>query len=65
MRADGEITKEVYRSKVAEINGRLKTIEDKIVRLESEEQQRRYNCSRKEKITLLKYHLFYTVNNVT
>ena len=62
MRADGEITKEVYRSKVAEINSRLKTIEDEIVRLESEEEQKQNNYSHEEKITLLKYHLYQMVN---
>lgn len=62
MRADGEITKEVFQSKSSEIKSRLVIIEDNIAQLGTEEEIKQNEYSHEEKIALLKYHLFQMVN---
>ena len=61
MRADGEITKEIFQTKSSEIKSRIQLIDDELAQLGSEEEKKQSDYTHEEKISLLKYHLLQTV----
>lgn len=62
MRADGEITREVFKMKQEEIEKRLKEIDDELKQLNPERQDEVEEATHKEKITVLRYYLEQSVN---
>ena len=61
MRADGEITKDYFLNKTAEIEARLKAIEDELAKLKPCEQKETKPCDLDERIALFKYFLMQSV----
>ena len=61
MRADGEITKEMFQAKASEIKTGLKEIEDDIAQLEQIEEKRQNSISHEEKTELLKRQIHQMV----
>ncbi|MBR6917138.1 MAG: recombinase family protein [Clostridia bacterium] len=62
MRADGEISKEVFRAKQSEIRSRINALQKEIDGLKPREEQHKDDATYEEKIAMLRYYLKQSIS---